>query len=91
MRIVTRQVRLFAAVAGTVATAASHAAQPGTWTSAETRADKQFTTYAYAHANKLSFLMPVARIAGELAVVEWALTALGLVRQLPALRARRAA
>jgi len=48
-------------------------------------------TYAYAHANKLSFLMPVARIAGELAVVAWALTALGLVRQLPALRARRAA
>jgi len=49
MRILTRQVRLFVVVAGTVAAAASHAAQPGTWTSAETRADKQFTTYAYAH------------------------------------------
>ncbi|HKU85176.1 MAG TPA: tellurite resistance/C4-dicarboxylate transporter family protein [Casimicrobiaceae bacterium] len=41
-------------------------------------------TQAYAHANKLAFLLPVARIAGDLALVAWALTALGLVRQLRA-------
>jgi hypothetical protein len=49
MRTVTRHVCVFVAVAGTIGTAASHAAQPATWTSAEARADKQFTTYAYAH------------------------------------------
>jgi hypothetical protein len=45
----TCQLRLLVALAGTVATAASHAAQPGAWTRAEARADQQFTTYAYAH------------------------------------------
>jgi tellurite resistance protein TehA-like permease len=47
-------------------------------------------TQAYAHANKLAFLLPVARIAGDLALVAWVLTAFGLLRQLPVLRARRA-
>ena len=48
-------------------------------------------THAYAQANKLAFLLPVARIAGDVAFVAWALTALGLARQLPMLRARRTA
>jgi hypothetical protein len=49
MGSVTRQVRVIVVLVGTVATATSHAQQPEAWTSAEARADKQFTTYAYAH------------------------------------------
>jgi hypothetical protein len=49
MGSVTCQLRLIVVLVGTLATAASHAAQPEAWTSAEARADKQFTTYAYAH------------------------------------------
>ena len=45
-------------------------------------------TQAYAHANKLAFLLPVARIAGDVAFVAWALAAFGLVRQLTMPRAR---
>jgi tellurite resistance protein TehA-like permease len=38
-------------------------------------------TQAYAHANKVAFLLPVARIAGDVAFIAWVLAAIGLVRR----------
>ena len=64
--------------------------EPGYWSLVFPLGMYSVATQAYAHANKLGFLLPLARIAGGVAFVAWALTALGLLRQLPALRARRA-
>ena len=46
-------------------------------------------THAYAQGNRLEFLMPLARVAGYVAIAAWTLTAIGLVRRLSAVISRR--
>lgn len=46
-------------------------------------------THAYAQANRLDFLLPLARVAGYVAMAAWALTAIGFARRLAALISRK--